>query len=301
MEHINRFSIHLYRAVSSVFVIILLFLAVVDLTVSANDDQERAVMIVLDASGSMYFDITLGGYDEFDSYYEGEPAYINTRMFFVKNALIEAVEREEIFRENDRFGLIHFGGSAYQAPIVDLEPTLGADRERLISAIEAVRTLKGTSWKEPIEQAGAILSEISSAVSKHIVFITDGDPQDDSNRGYFEAAQTLFESYGITLSTIVVSNDVSNEAKSNLQAMAAEGQFFECSTPEDISSAIDNSLKFERSSFEDSGSEQEDPHNDISAVEKSADKNLKWVILSFILFAAVLIMIFLLTKARKSR
>ena len=209
-----------------------------------NDEPEStAIMIVLDASGSMYYDIDRGGSSDSDCYYNEDSAgYQNTRMKYVKDALKQAAMT--VFHEYDYIGLIHFGKTKSHYPITDLPLTQNA-RLQLVNAINNVKTIKGTSWKEPLEEAGNQLKAFSSAKNKHIIFITDGDPQDEKNVGYTDIAQGLYSYYGITLSTIAVSGDISSVYRNNLQSLTAtgHGRYYECRTSAEVLKSINDECK----------------------------------------------------------
>ncbi len=221
-----------------------LFESMLPVNVEPENNETTAIMIVLDASGSMYYDIDRGGSSDSDCFYnESSAGYQNTRMKYAKDALINAAMT--VFSKKDYIGLIHFGKTANQYPIVDLPLTTAAQPGKFIAAVNGVKTIKGTSWKEPLEEAVNQLKNFTSAKHKHIIFITDGDPQDSKNTGFTQIAQDAYSYYDISLSTIAISGDITNQWRTTLQDLSKTGQgrYYECRTSAEVLDSIEDECK----------------------------------------------------------
>ncbi len=221
-----------------------LFESMLPVNVEPENNETTAIMIVLDASGSMYYDIDRGGSSDSDCFYnESSAGYQNTRMKYAKDALINAAMT--VFSKKDYIGLIHFGKTKNQYPVVDLPLTTAAQPGKFIAAVQGVKTIKGTSWKEPLEEAVNQLKNFTSAKHKHIIFITDGDPQDSNNVGFTEIAQNAYSYYDISLSTIAVSGDITGQWRQTLQSLSSTGQgrYYECHTSQEVLDSIEDECK----------------------------------------------------------
>lgn len=143
------------------------------LTENANGGSV-ALMLVLDCSMSM--------------------SQQSTYLSIAKQGAIRSVEA---MSENDYVGVISFNRSAY------LKSTLiqatESNKESLSRIISGLTTSQGTYYTEALELAHEELMA-SSAETKHVVFLSDGEPSD---YGYDSAVADMRED-GITVSTIAL-------------------------------------------------------------------------------------------------
>lgn len=146
----------------------------VELTLKENDEAKSvAIMLVIDCSGSMT--------------QRGSP-----NLSLAKQGAIQCIES---MTSNDQIGLVAFNVTAYlQSPLVQGTEENKATLNRIVSGFS---TYRGTYYTDAVIMAHNELNK-SDADIRHIMFLSDGEPQD---RGYMEAVEAAAAD-GITVSTI---------------------------------------------------------------------------------------------------
>lgn len=145
----------------------------VSLSLEEDSDAEPvALILVLDCSTSMV-----------------------QRQSYFTLAKQGAIRCVEAMSGNDYVGIVSFSSIAQvQSPLVQTTP---ANKDNLTRLISGLSTYRGTSYREAIELAHMGLLN-SDAKTRHIIFLSDGQPYD---RGYMEAVEKAAAD-GITVSTI---------------------------------------------------------------------------------------------------
>ena len=141
-----------------------------------EDETPITVMIVVDASSSMNGDLA-GSYQ--------------SRMEIAKAAAVQSVNA---LRDCDYVGVIAFDESAEL--IVPITPA--TQRNSIITRINQIQSGVGTHYVPALTIANNELISFSDTEVKHIIFASDGEPQDN---GYKQYVSAMFEK-GITTTTI---------------------------------------------------------------------------------------------------
>lgn|GEM_PF-6780032 len=159
-----------------------------------------AVMLVIDRSGSMEF-------------YRC-PTTLRTFMEIARDAAIMVVNA---LRPQDFVGVVSFAHDAR----LDIGLTPVRERTRIINAIQRIDTRGGTIYTDAIRLAGQQLYAETRAERKHIIFFTDGEPNDGFGFGspliHQDSGLLMYEHYivyyyqthGITLSVLGMVGDES--------------------------------------------------------------------------------------------
>lgn len=146
----------------------------VDLTLSEDSGKSVAVMLVLDCSGSMK---DTGNY-----------------LSMAKQSAIQSVNA---MIDKDYVGVISFNRYPYlESPLLQ---ATDANKKELTHIISGLTTSRGTYYTEALSLAHEVLLE-SDADSKHVIFLSDGEPNDS---GYGGSVLFMAED-GITVSTIAL-------------------------------------------------------------------------------------------------
>ncbi len=161
-----------------------------------------ALIIVIDCSGSMREMVGQKG----------------TRMDLAKEGAVAAVNA---LSERDWVGVVTFDERAtVQIPLTEVS--------KKMTVLDAISNMQagvgGTIYRQAIDQAGLALQAISSVEKKHIIFVTDGEPQDneENTKWYKERITEMYENLGITFSAVGILGD--NElAATTIQDMADLG------------------------------------------------------------------------------
>lgn len=144
---------------------------------ASTDSKSMAVILVIDKSGSM---ITHG----------------SEKLELAKQGAIDSVNA---LNDNDYVGVIIFDAN----PVLLVEPTPVSRKDEIIDAIRTIEAGQGTFYTGGIQLAKNQLDNFpgNERFSKHVIFLTDGYPQDS---GYME----VIAQYGdISLSTIAIGDD----------------------------------------------------------------------------------------------
>lgn len=151
------------------------------INVIKEEETPIAIMIVMDNSSSMKANI-------------GK----STRMDVAKQSAIEAVGA---LRDCDYVGLITFDANAKR--VIPITPA--TMRDSIISDISRIEVGQGTNYTGALKMANNELISFGDADVKHVIFISDGEPQD---AGYQQYVAGMYEK-GITTSTIAIGSNTS--------------------------------------------------------------------------------------------
>ena len=144
---------------------------------SSTQSKSMAVILVIDKSGSM---ITHG----------------SEKLELAKQGAIETLYA---LKDDDYIGIVLFDAN----PVVLVEPTPVSQKADIIPLIESISAGAGTRYTGGLQLAKNQLDNFpgNQNFNKHVIFLTDGAPQDD---GY----NAVIQQYGpISLSTIAIGND----------------------------------------------------------------------------------------------
>jgi len=204
-----------------------------------EENEKSAIMIMVDSSGSMYYDVDKGGSSASDSIHENEAGYNNTRMYYAKQALTNAAVT--VFNKKDYIGVMNFGKN-YRTIRAPLTPA--SQRGTLINAIDSIREeSKGSEMKIALETAITQLRDTAYKVDKkHIIIVTDSD-KDTAGDNFSQLAATCatyYEEYGITVSVIAIWSDMNDQLEGLVTAYSKSGEkrFYTCTNSNDIINAI---------------------------------------------------------------
>ncbi|MDI6788388.1 MAG: VWA domain-containing protein, partial [Planctomycetota bacterium] len=164
------------------------------LPVSSVPPEDLAVIIVLDASGSMA---------------EGTGAIPPTKFFLASDAIQDSLS---LLANSDRVGIIIFN-QGYEV-LVPLKPTQSAVPE-LKERLTKVKPTGPTAIIPPLSQAINILNKVSAA-KKHIILLSDGySTTGETLDGFREIAARLRE-HSLTISVIATGENVHQETLKTL-------------------------------------------------------------------------------------
>jgi len=170
-----------------------------------------AVVIVIDRSGSM---------NEIDPGAQGR-----TRIDIAREAAMAAVYA---LNDWDYVAIVSFAHWAQvDVPLVSLN---GTNRLRVNNAIRAIMAAGGTEYSPALAMAELVLGGARDIDTRHIMFITDGEPLDIGGLpASFPALDRLYDA-GISLSAIGIVNPDLPESSRTLQIMVervgGRGRYF---------------------------------------------------------------------------
>ena len=157
-----------------------------------EDETPITVMLVVDASSSMNGDLA---------------GSFQSRMEIAKAAAVQSVQA---LRDCDYVGVIAFDESAEL--VVPITPA--TQRNSIIAKINQIQSGVGTHYVPALTIANNELISYNDTEIKHIIFASDGEPQDNGYKQYIAA---MFEK-GITTTTIGIGTNAAV-----LQEIAAIG------------------------------------------------------------------------------
>lgn len=153
---------------------------------ASTDPKAMAVLIVMDASGSM-------------------TANHSEKLDLAKAGAIASVEALASQRgeTSHQFGLVTFDADLEDV----IELTSVDNKDAIISQIESIESGYGTYYIRGLEKAKDMLSDPKFAnTQKHIIFLTDGGPQDSESQ-YMAVLDSLND---VSVSTIALGSDGEN-------------------------------------------------------------------------------------------
>lgn len=146
----------------------------VELTLSEDAGKSVAVMLVLDCSGSM-----------------------SNSKNYLSMAKQSAIQSVNAMIEKDYVGIISFNRYPFlESPLLQ---ATDLNKYNLNHIISGLTTSQGTYYSAALDLAHEVLLE-SDADSKHVIFLSDGEPNDSS----YGASVFFMAEDGITLSTIAL-------------------------------------------------------------------------------------------------
>ena len=151
-----------------------------------------AVVIIIDTSGSMY---------------SPDVPYETTKLFAAQQGALSCLEA---LTERDWVGVMTFADQSAQS----LELTPRVERDKIISAINNLPKNGGnTKFTNAINDAGDALAALTAVERRHIILVTDGQPQDKAED--YGAAMKKNADRGITMS--IVGIDVNSESQKKME------------------------------------------------------------------------------------
>ncbi|MBE6700101.1 MAG: VWA domain-containing protein [Ruminococcaceae bacterium] len=143
-----------------------------------------AVVIIIDTSGSMY---------------SPNVPYETTKLYAAQQGALSCLEA---LTERDWVGVMTFADQSAQS----LEITRRVERDKIISAINNLpKTGGNTKFTHAINDAGDALAALTAVERRHIILVTDGQPQDDEED--YGAAMKKNADRGITMSIVGIEAD----------------------------------------------------------------------------------------------
>lgn len=174
-----------------------------------------AVMLVIDVSGSM----------------EGTGA---SGKKLIEEAQESAKASLDALDDRDYLGIVTFSEDA----TLVLAPTPVAERRNIETAIDKiVSKMQGTIYTHALDTAGLALKSVEGVNQKHIVFISDGNPNETDGR-YIDVTKSNLEA-GITTSCISFMGEVGVMQQI---ADAGEGRNYTASSGDALTDAIQEDL-----------------------------------------------------------
>ena len=151
-----------------------------------------AVVIIIDTSGSMY---------------NPEVPYETTKLYAAQQGALSCLDA---LTERDWVGVMTFADQSAQS----LEITRRVERDKIISAINNLpKTGGNTKFTHAINDAGDALAALTAVERRHIILVTDGQPQDKVED--YGAAMKKNADKGITMS--IVGIEIDNETRGKME------------------------------------------------------------------------------------
>ncbi len=154
---------------------------------SSTDPKAMAVVIVMDASGSM----TSNG---------------STKLQLAKSGAIASLEAlaSQNGETSHQFGLVTFDANLKDV----IEMTSVSNKDSIIPQINDIESGSGTQYIQGLQKAKEMLNDSRfDNAQKHIIFLTDGGPQDDETQ-YMSLINSMD---GISLSAIALGVEGEND------------------------------------------------------------------------------------------
>ncbi|MBP5177386.1 MAG: VWA domain-containing protein, partial [Clostridia bacterium] len=207
-----------------------------------EENEKSAIMFMIDASGSMYYDANSSSTS---TYYEGSSKYESTRMYYAKQALTNAAMN--IFAKKDYIGIMHFGKNS-PGVVTDIGLTPATQRGAIRNAVNSISTIEGSRFQPAFDQAVQQLRDTSYKVDKkHIILVTDSDQAHATDTfSTLKANIAAYkENYNITVSVIAIKSDMKNDLRDMTTAVDKMGnlRFYDVSTADEIYQAITDECK----------------------------------------------------------
>ena len=191
-----------------------------------------AVFILIDSSGSMVFDKAGNVIDKEDANYE--QLEVGTKLYFAKQGAEGCLDA---LSDRDYMGVYTF--AEYESEELALTPC--TQRDKIITSVHNIKGGGGTIFSSALESAGKALRACSDVEKRHIIIISDGEP-DPNNVDLTKAALQENASYGITTSIIGIQS--TGEAASLMKNLLTEyagmsdENFYPISNPEEVAETI---------------------------------------------------------------
>ncbi|MBR5601747.1 MAG: VWA domain-containing protein, partial [Clostridia bacterium] len=142
-----------------------------------------AVVIVIDASRSMWYENVV-------------PVYEDSKFYAAKQG---AVACRDALTERDYVAVL----SLADHYIEELELTPRTQRAKILSAIDEIEIGGSTIYEGALTRARSTLMAQTIVVSSHIILVSDGEPEDSDPEKYLEQVR-LNKEAGITMSVVGV-------------------------------------------------------------------------------------------------
>ena len=191
-----------------------------------------AVFILIDSSGSMVYDKAGNIIDKEDPLYEEKE--VGTKLYFAKQGAEGCLDA---LSDRDYMGVYTF--AEYESEELSLTPC--TQRDKIITSVKNIKGGGGTIFSSALESAGKALRACSTVEKRHIIIISDGEPNPD-NVDLTKAALQENAKYGITTSIIGI--QTTGEAASLMKTLLTEyagmeeENFYPVSDPESVAETI---------------------------------------------------------------
>ena len=169
-----------------------------------------AVFILIDSSGSMVYDKNGNILDKEDPNYE--QLEVGTKLYFAKQGAEGCLDA---LSDRDYMGVYTF--AEYESEELALTPC--TQRDKIITSVHNIKGGGGTIFSSALESAGKALRACSNVEKRHIIIISDGEPNPD-NVDLTKAVLEENAQYGITTSIIGIQS--TGEAASLMKTLLTE-------------------------------------------------------------------------------
>ena len=171
--------------------------------------QPLALLLIIDSSSSMC--------PPGETPRNGSLGVVGSRLWNAKQGAIAAVN---VVEPGDYVSVLSFNSDAY----LNLDMTPASRKTEIFAGINAVETRIGTRYNNAIEMANRVMNSVTFTDRKHVIFLTDGEPQDGLDTQWtFNNTIKSMAANGITVSTIGVTADITAKGDDILTNMAANG------------------------------------------------------------------------------
>lgn len=214
-----------------------LSLSIIGHTKEREVEKLADVIVVMDVSGSMNFDLAGTKEQRWDSYnyewYETEVEYGNNdpkqRLYQAKEAVNKLAEDLSKKKNSDgdpliRMSLISFSNSADQ--VIGLTDLDNAGLASYKSAVNGLSASGGTNWEAALQLANQ--QAVDSGRATFVIFVTDGDPTFRNSRTNTTdselSSNDIYEGYYLNSNYNVFGTGHSDERNNNYNTAVAQGQ-----------------------------------------------------------------------------
>ncbi len=191
-----------------------------------------AVIILIDSSGSMVYDKAGNIIDKEDPLYEAKE--VGTKLYFAKQGAEGCLDA---LSDRDYMGIY----SLSEIETEELALTPCTQREKIITSIGNIKGGGGTIFSSALESAGNALLSCSNVEKRHIIIITDGEPNPDDIE-LTQAALLKNAQNGITTSIIGIqsTDDAASLMKNLLTEYAGmkKENYYPISNPATVAKTI---------------------------------------------------------------
>ena len=172
------------------------------------------VMVIIDRSGSM-----AAPDDKGHSYLEGAKDGARACL--------------DVLYERDYIGIMTLDD--YQSVILEL--TSRTQTTKIETAINSIEEATGgTIYTNAIRRAGVALRGLKNVAKRHIIIVSDGQPNETDASSYLKEAENFYKTDGITLSVVGVNMTKNSDAAKNMQKLVdiANGQLHIAKSAQDL-------------------------------------------------------------------
>ncbi len=168
----------------------------------------------------------------------------NNRLNLAKDAAKASVNMLE---DEDYIGIITFDEDP-EATITNNGLFSMSRKDTVLDRIDKIELGYGTHYTKALTKANDLFTGFNETDLKHIIFLSDGDPQRDNEADYLRIIETMAKS-DITLSTIALGASVSTETAEKM-ATVGKGRFYAVTNETRLREAMVEETKAASSQYE---------------------------------------------------